>query len=165
MNFQNLWEVKAKLPEIYNLAREKLERHYNHVNNIDLKELYQKTRSHYYVTQCQLQKIDWYVNLATLMLLTDVGDRVNHFRHQNRMNKNYLSRFAWRLKYTLRGACLMLDAQEVYSRERKLRATFKNHLNSAHLQKVSNTLLQDLVKLPTLQPAYTVKGSLNIFFL
>ena len=50
----------------------------------------------------------------------------------------------------------MLDSQEVYSRERKLRATFKNHLNSAHLQKVSNTLLQDLVKLPTLQPAYTV---------
>lgn len=53
----------------------------------------------------------------------------------------------------------MLDSQEVYSRERKLRATFKNHLNSAHLQKVSNTLLQDLVKLPTLQPAYTVNGS------
>ena len=65
------------------------------------------------------------------------------------------------MKYTLRGACLMLDSQEVYSRERKLRATFKNHLNSAHLQKVSNTLLQDLVKLPTLQPAYTVKGSLK----
>lgn len=57
----------------------------------------------------------------------------------------------------------MLDAQEVYSRERKLRATFKNHLNSAHLQKVSNTLLQDLVKLPTLQPAYTVKGPLNCY--
>ena len=55
----------------------------------------------------------------------------------------------------------MLDSQEVYSRERKLRATFKNHLNSAHLQKVSNTLLQDLVKLPTLQPAYTVNGSTN----
>ena len=72
---------------------------------------------------------------------------------------NDFSRFAWRLKYTLRGACLMLDSQEVYSRERKLRATFKNHLNSAHLQKVSNTLLQDLVKLPTLQPAYTVNGS------
>ena len=102
--------------------------------------------------------------MATLMLVKDVGDRVNHFRHHNRMNKNHLSRFAWRLKYTLRGACLMLDAQEVYSRERKLRATFKNHLNSAHLQKVSNTLLQDLVKLPTLQPAYTVKGSLNNYF-
>ena len=58
----------------------------------------------------------------------------------------------------------MLDSQEVYSRERKLRATFKNHLNSAHLQKVSNTLLQDLVKLPTLQPAYTVNGSKGFQF-
>ena len=70
VEFQNLWEIKAKLPVVYKLARSRLERHYNHVNDIDLKELYQKTRSHYYVTQCQLQKIDWYVVMGGLMLVT-----------------------------------------------------------------------------------------------